>query len=47
MAKQLFSPALALLGIGAVILSCSDAPLVLQQANRIVLVELFSTPPDE
>ncbi len=32
-------------GLG--LLSCSDAPQIVREANRIVLVEIFSTLPDE
>ncbi len=35
------------LAAGGLLLSCSDAPLIERAANRIVLVELFSTPIDE
>ncbi len=32
---------------GLITISCSDAPLIVREANRVVLVELFSTPLDE
>ncbi len=35
------------LAAGGLLLSCSDAPMIERAANRIVLVELFSTPLDE
>ncbi len=38
---------LTVLAAGGLLLSCSDAPLIERAANRIVLVELFSTPVDE
>jgi len=38
---------LAWFGLGALLLHCSDAPRIIQAARRMVLVELFSTPPDE
>lgn len=37
----------ALIGAGVITVSCSDAPLIVREANRVVLVELFSTPLDE
>lgn len=38
---------LIVLAAGGLLLSCSEAPLIERAANRIVLVELFSTPIDE
>ncbi|MGB9742221.1 MAG: hypothetical protein ACP5JB_04535 [candidate division WOR-3 bacterium] len=35
------------IGAGIIMLNCSDAPLISRAANRVVLVELFSTPLDE
>ncbi|MEO0070787.1 MAG: hypothetical protein ABIK39_01695 [candidate division WOR-3 bacterium] len=32
---------------GLVALCCSEAPQIVREANRLVLVELFSTPLDE
>jgi hypothetical protein len=32
---------------GFVFFTCSEAPLIEREANRVVLVELFSTPLDE
>jgi hypothetical protein len=29
------------------VLGCSEAPLIEREANRVVLLELFSTLPDE
>jgi hypothetical protein len=36
-----------LIAAGMALFSCSDAPQIVRSANRVVLVELFSTPLDE
>lgn len=38
---------LAGIAAGLITVCCSDAPLIVREANRVVLVELFSTPLDE
>ncbi|MEO0081868.1 MAG: hypothetical protein ABIL25_06210 [candidate division WOR-3 bacterium] len=35
-------PIVLLVGIAVLILSCSDAPLITRQGNRVALVELFT-----
>jgi hypothetical protein len=37
----------AAIAAGLITISCSDAPQIVREANRLVLVELFSTPLDE
>jgi len=37
----------AAIALVLITISCSDAPQIVREANRVVLVELFSTPLDE
>jgi hypothetical protein len=44
---KLIRALIAGIGTGILLFNCSDAPLIEREANRVVLVELFSTPLDE
>ncbi|MGQ9707385.1 MAG: hypothetical protein ACUVUR_00720 [bacterium] len=37
----------AIMAAGMAVVACSDAPQIVRAANKVVLVELFSTPLDE